>query len=202
MCGTAAIFVLLVLNKNAGSTKFVGIVTRITASTDCNNQKVVMILSASTQNQRPSARQASRFLLSSPQQVTNNEFSALLMQFGQFLSHDIAKTTLLPADQCKTCADIPGRCFNIRTDPSDPVFGQFGCLRIARSSPVCGSGQSTPRAQMNENTAFIDASQVGTYITNKTTKIEANYCRKLCRKSGENYIEFCSCHTRWGFCLF
>ncbi|KRZ19825.1 Peroxidase mlt-7, partial [Trichinella pseudospiralis] len=58
---------------------------------------------------RPSAREATRFLLSSPQLVTSGKWNMLLMQFGQFIVHDISKTSLLPADRCGSCTDIPGR---------------------------------------------------------------------------------------------
>uniref|UniRef100_A0A183DCR6 Neur_chan_LBD domain-containing protein n=1 Tax=Gongylonema pulchrum TaxID=637853 RepID=A0A183DCR6_9BILA len=38
-------------------------------------------------------------------------------------------------------------------------FRQRRCLKISRSSPICGTGRnSVPREQLNENTAFVDAS--------------------------------------------
>lgn len=59
---------------------------------------------------RPTAREANRAILSSPKSVLNNEFNMLLMQFGQFMSHDLAKTTLVPSAKCNVCQNIPGRC--------------------------------------------------------------------------------------------
>ena len=52
--------------------------------------------------------------------MTANKYNGLIMPFGQFLSHDMMKTTLLPNAPCTTCQDIIGRCFNVKTDPSDP----------------------------------------------------------------------------------
>lgn len=82
------------------------------------------------------------------------------MQFGQFIVHDISKTSVLPTDQCIGCTEIPGRCFPIRVEPFDPRFGCQQppcCLSFTRSSPVCGSN---PRIRLNENTAYIDGSHV------------------------------------------
>jgi len=31
------------------------------------------------------------------------------MQFGQFMSHDMAKTTLVPSAKCNVCQNIPSR---------------------------------------------------------------------------------------------
>lgn len=38
-------------------------------------------------------------------------------------------------------------------------FKQRRCLKVSRSAPICGTGRGgVPREQLNENTAFIDAS--------------------------------------------
>uniref|UniRef100_A0A183CF97 peroxidase n=1 Tax=Globodera pallida TaxID=36090 RepID=A0A183CF97_GLOPA len=95
-------------------------------------------------------------------QVTINEFNALLMQFGQFISHDLAKTTLVPSAKCNVCQNITSRCMSVQLSPNDPNahFKADGCLRVSRSSPICGSGKTKPRQQLNENTGFIDGSPI------------------------------------------
>uniref|UniRef100_A0A0N5AN51 peroxidase n=1 Tax=Syphacia muris TaxID=451379 RepID=A0A0N5AN51_9BILA len=106
---------------------------------------------------RPSARDVSRLVLSSRQEVDHSRYSAMVMQFGQFVSHDIAKTSLQPTAQCSSCKPIPSKCMITKLASSDPnsTFKKRGCIRISRSAPVCGL---RPRQQLNENTAFIDAS--------------------------------------------
>ncbi|KAI6230506.1 CRE-MLT-7 protein [Aphelenchoides fujianensis] len=105
---------------------------------------------------RPSVREASRILLSSSQVVTHETFNSLLMQWGQFMSHDMARTTLQPSANCPTCEPVQGKCISVKIIDSDPnaSFKSKQCLKISRSAPVCGSGTSSPRQQLNENTAF------------------------------------------------
>uniref|UniRef100_A0A914DU66 ShKT domain-containing protein n=1 Tax=Acrobeloides nanus TaxID=290746 RepID=A0A914DU66_9BILA len=72
---------------------------------------------------RPTPREANRNILSSPQAVLHEEFNALIMQFGQFMSHDMAKTTLVPSAKCNVCQNIPGRCMAVFIQPQDPNQG-------------------------------------------------------------------------------
>ncbi|VDO68004.1 unnamed protein product [Haemonchus placei] len=80
----------------------------------------------------------------------------MMMQFGQFLSHDISKNAL--SNVC-TCQMGPPRCANVPRPRTDTIAG--GCVTFTRSIPVCGTGLGTrPREQYNENTAFIDGSSL------------------------------------------
>uniref|UniRef100_A0A0N4ZC99 peroxidase n=1 Tax=Parastrongyloides trichosuri TaxID=131310 RepID=A0A0N4ZC99_PARTI len=111
---------------------------------------------------RPTAREACRLLLSSGQVVNHDTFNTLMMQFGQFLSHDMSKTTLQPTSQCKNCSPVPSKCIPIKISPKDrnEGFKKKECLKMSRSAPICGTGQTTPRQQLNENSGFIDGSAI------------------------------------------
>lgn len=103
----------------------------------------------------------------------DENFSGLLMQWGQFLDHDLDFT---PVDAStsrfsdglgcnETCINDPP-CFPILTPPGDPRIKQR-CIGFARSSATCGSGSTSillgrpqHREQLNQITAFIDASNV------------------------------------------
>jgi len=86
--------------------------------------------------------------------------SSMIMQFAQFLAHDIADTDF-PEKHCCLNPNRP-ECFNIEVGFSDSTFKMrhnlsSTCIDFARSSPACGK---PTREQVNKNSAFIDASNV------------------------------------------
>ncbi|KAK6737336.1 hypothetical protein RB195_019811 [Necator americanus] len=111
---------------------------------------------------RPSPREITRRLTSSHASVVSDDYNAMIMQFGQFISHDLAKTTLIPSAKCNVCQNITSRCMAIPIAKDDPNAGfrKNTCVRVSRSSPICGSGNQKPRQQLNENTGYIDASPI------------------------------------------
>ncbi|CAH8623450.1 unnamed protein product [Dicrocoelium dendriticum] len=103
----------------------------------------------------------------------DEKYSGMLMQWGQFLDHDLDFT---PVDasvsrysdglNCnETCLHDPP-CFPILVPPGDPRI-KHRCIGFSRSSATCGSGSTSillgkphHREQLNQITAFIDASNV------------------------------------------
>ncbi|KAM9296522.1 peroxidasin-like [Gastrophryne carolinensis] len=102
------------------------------------------------------------------------QFTHMLMQWGQFLDHDLDQTVpalsmsrfsdMTPCSQ--VCTNDPP-CFPINMPENDPRVSSGNCMFFARSSPVCGSGvtslllESTyHREQVNMLTSYIDASNV------------------------------------------
>ncbi|XP_019613501.1 PREDICTED: thyroid peroxidase-like [Branchiostoma belcheri] len=86
----------------------------------------------------------------------------MVMQFGQFLDHDI---TLTPNFQEEglvcTCGTDDEHCFNINVPSDDPDFAGRPCLPFARSLSCPNEGcRLGRRQQLNQLTAFVDASNV------------------------------------------
>ncbi|XP_076805878.1 peroxidasin homolog isoform X2 [Clavelina lepadiformis] len=95
----------------------------------------------------------------------DNEFTHMVMQWGQFLDHDLDFAPLAPSvrrfsdgQTCKDSCDHAAPCFPVNVDSNDPRHGRFhhhtpsrrrihhhhapasGCMEFTRSSAVCGSG--------------------------------------------------------------
>lgn len=78
--------------------------------------------------------------------------------FGQFIDHDTTSTPEFQDYNCCYQPNIP-ECMPIPVDSSDDWYSRFNqtCLELGRSIPACGTGV---RQQLNQNTAFIDGSQI------------------------------------------
>ncbi|KAK3605230.1 hypothetical protein CHS0354_038666 [Potamilus streckersoni] len=98
------------------------------------------------------------------------DLSHMTMEFGQFLSHDIQRNALSTgyAGSSLTCCGSTGpisrpNCFAIEIPTDDPYYSQFNrtCLNFVRALPTpkldCSLGQ---RQQLNQNTHYIDGSQI------------------------------------------
>jgi len=93
--------------------------------------------------------------------LPDSRYTHMVMQFGQFLDHDI---TLTPKDEEINCCkgdSNDNRCFVIPIPPRDRFYSWVNltatCMNLVRSTPVC---QQSERQQYNAITAFVDASNV------------------------------------------
>ncbi|GLH03915.1 Peroxidasin, partial [Gryllus bimaculatus] len=122
---------------------------------------------------KPSARLVSTELISTEEITPDERLTHMLMQWGQFLDHDLDHA--LPAVSseswdgidCKKSCDYAAPCYPIEVPPNDPRVRNRRCIDFVRSSAICGSGHTSvffetvvPREQINQLTSFIDASQV------------------------------------------
>ncbi|CAG0881342.1 unnamed protein product [Darwinula stevensoni] len=120
----------------------------------------------------PSPRGVSTFIHADVSRLSNRHV-LMIMQFGQFLDHDITMTpvhrgfqkSVLDCRACDSAQRVHPECFPIGVPGNDPFFppvdvntGRPRCINFVRSLP--GQTKLGPRQQLNQNTAFLDASQV------------------------------------------
>ena len=110
----------------------------------------------------PSSRTISNFLHRNTAPPTDPRFTLMLMQFGQFVDHDLSFTPEVNLDLEAGCCEDPAaspECFPITVPQPDPDFSAAEtCKDLVRSAPHCSSG--TVRQQFNAITAHLDGSQV------------------------------------------
>jgi len=104
----------------------------------------------------------------------HERYTLLLMQFGQFLDHDMtltASTRLENGDGLVCCGRdffenpslLHPACFSIPIPPQDLFYNQFNfnCMTFVRSAPAprpdCQLG---PREQLNQLTSFLDGGMI------------------------------------------
>ncbi|KAL3886203.1 hypothetical protein ACJMK2_026212 [Sinanodonta woodiana] len=98
------------------------------------------------------------------------DLSHMNMEFGQFLSHDIQRNALSTGtfgaalDCCGSSEpESRSKCLAIEIPADDPYYSQFNrtCMNFVRALPTpkldCTLGQ---RQQLNQNTHYIDGSQI------------------------------------------
>ncbi|XP_064444419.1 probable oxidoreductase PXDNL isoform X5 [Mirounga angustirostris] len=122
----------------------------------------------------PPPRLVSTELAATATVTPDHRYTHMLMQWGQFLDHDLDHT--VPAlstsrfsdgRPCSSVCTNDPPCFPIIIPDTDPRGTRAPCMFFARSSPVCGSGMTSlvmnsvyAREQINQLTAYIDASNV------------------------------------------
>ncbi|KAG8038033.1 hypothetical protein G9C98_006358 [Cotesia typhae] len=126
---------------------------------------------------KPPARLVSTKLISTTKISSDSRITHMVMQWGQFLDHDLDHA--LPAVSseswdgidCKKSCENAAPCFPMQVPPGDPRISNRRCIDFIRTSAVCGSGMTSIlwgqgimlREQMNQLTSYLDASQVYGY---------------------------------------
>ncbi|XP_046606804.1 peroxidasin [Neodiprion virginianus] len=137
---------------------------------------------------KPAARLVSTTLISTHDVTSDDKLTHMVMQWGQFLDHDLGHALPSVTSEswdgidCKKSCDNAAPCFPMTVPPGDPRVNNRRCIDFIRTSAVCGSGETSPlwgglmpREQLNQLTSFIDASQVygfddtlGRYLRDQT----------------------------------
>lgn len=107
----------------------------------------------------------------------HSRYTLMTMQFAQFLDHDLTMTPIHKGfhesiPDCRSCDSprtVHPECNPFPVPSGDHYYpevnitsGQRLCFPFMRSLP--GQQQLGPREQVNQNTAFLDASQVNIHI--------------------------------------
>ncbi|XP_032171563.1 peroxidasin-like protein isoform X2 [Mustela erminea] len=122
----------------------------------------------------PPPRLVSTELVATATVTPDHQYTHMLMQWGQFLDHDLDHTVPALSTSrfsdgrlCSSVCTNDPPCFPIIIPDSDPRGTRAPCMFFARSSPVCGSGMTSlvmnsvyAREQINQLTAYIDASNI------------------------------------------
>ncbi|XP_032795230.2 peroxidase [Daphnia magna] len=130
---------------------------------------------AKSNNELPSARLVSTSIIRDNNDHVHSSNTYWVTQFGQFIDHDITQNVQSKMDNLTDieCCTPNGQfidedlvhpeCNPIKIPQNDPFFSKFGrrCMSFVRSAPArrsdCRLGYAE---QMNDNTHFLDASQV------------------------------------------
>ncbi|KAF8790333.1 uncharacterized protein LOC129959954 isoform X2 [Argiope bruennichi] len=105
-------------------------------------------------------------------QAPHVRYSLMVMQWGQFLDHDITFTPMnaangkpLDCSDCHSATTVHPECLPITVPPDDPFYpainrttGRPTCISFVRS--LAGQLTLGRREQLNQVTAFVDASNV------------------------------------------
>ena len=79
--------------------------------------------------------------------LPQDRFSLMVMQFGQFLDHDLALTPEVELHSCCEHPDQHGDCLPIQIPSQDPFYSRLAqpqrCLEFTRSDAFCSNDDET-----------------------------------------------------------
>lgn len=141
----------------------------------------------------PSPRLVSSLLVSTPHITDDEVHTHMLMQWGQFIDHDmdlapqaISFSRFSDGTRCNETCENKNPCYPIPVPNSDQRIQTRTCLGFSRSSSTCNTGSTSlfyntvaPRQQVNILTSYIDASNVYS-----SSLDEASHLRDFSRNRG------------------
>ncbi|XP_077425824.1 thyroid peroxidase [Vanacampus margaritifer] len=135
----------------------------------------------------PMPKEVSKKIMESSIKCGDDAYSHMLVEWGQYIDHDITLTPQSPGkpgDDCLNSCKNVHPCFPIQAH--DNVSGTPSCMPFNRSLPACFNGfgpdisQALQQQQMNAITSFIDAS----VVYGSSPKVN-NFLRDLCGFNGK-----------------
>ncbi|XP_076271608.1 peroxidasin isoform X2 [Rhynchophorus ferrugineus] len=122
---------------------------------------------------KPASRKVSTSLISTATITQDQEITHMVMQWGQFLDHDLdhalpsVSSETWDGIDCKKSCDYAAPCYPMDVPEDDPRITNRRCIDFVRTSAICGSGMTSiffnevqHREQINQLTSYIDASMV------------------------------------------
>ena len=103
----------------------------------------------------------------------DTQFSHILMQWGQFMDHDLGAIPEFEPSECKGCEVEDDTCVPFPVPQDDDDVSRMAssdskfCLSFRRSLPACSEGtemEMEPREQLNGLSHFIDGSMVYSHV--------------------------------------
>merc|ERR1712142_31790 len=133
----------------------------------------------------PSPRKISNVIHANPSPPTDHLHTHLLMQFGQFVDHDLSFTPEVDVSHC--CMRKSDECFPFFAPADDPHFPN-ACLNFSRSAPKCHAGMV--REQFNTITSYLDGSQIYGSDEQMQNHLRTNSggLLRVKEKDGEQYL--------------
>ncbi|XP_066250730.1 peroxidasin [Euwallacea similis] len=125
---------------------------------------------------KPASRKVSTALISTKTITPDEEITHMVMQWGQFLDHDLDHALPSVSSEswdgidCKKSCAYAAPCYPMDVPDDDPRISNRRCIDFVRTSAICGSGMTSiffdtvqHREQINQLTSYIDGSMVYGY---------------------------------------
>ncbi|XP_030760728.1 LOW QUALITY PROTEIN: peroxidasin-like [Sitophilus oryzae] len=132
---------------------------------------------------KPASRKVSTSLIATSKITQDEEITHMVMQWGQFLDHDLdhalpsVSSETWDGIDCKKSCEYAAPCYPMDVPEDDPRITNRRCIDFVRTSAICGSGMTSiffnevqHREQINQLTSYIDASMVNIWFSDELAR--------------------------------